>query len=200
MLFDIGSDFGTQHPDKPILLRRVGYATAEVIEGPWTRCNKPLIEEESNNPAVLVETDGSILLMYRDADLKISIARSPALHSPFEIIRRDIFPAAKLEDFYLFKKDGKYRCILEDNIGFVTGHVRWGADLVSDNGLDDWHAYDPVIAYDHDIPYTDGSVLHCVRRERPQLFIEAGKVLGLLTGVYDGDNTWCQPVALEPGY
>ena len=59
---------------------------------------------------------------------------------------------------------------------------------------------DPVIVYDHDIRFTDGTVLNCVRRERPQLIIVNGKVVGLLTGVYDGKVSWCQPVQVDPPY
>jgi hypothetical protein len=54
------------------------------------------------------------------------------------------------------------------------------------------------VAYDHSIAFSDGSVLQCNRRERPQLLIENGQVTHLFTGVYDGTNTWNQPVALSP--
>jgi len=200
VLFYIGSDFTTMHPEKPIRFRRIGYAESSSIEGPWIRSDNPIIEEESNNPAVLIEPDGGILMMFRDADLHVAMAKAATYKEPFEIVRRDIFPGVKLEDFYLYKKDGKYRCILEDNVGKLTGHVRWGADLVSDNGLDNWRSHNPVIVYDHDIKFTDGTILHCNRRERPQLFIQDGKVQAILTGVYDGEDSWCQPVLLDPRY
>jgi len=50
--------------------------------------------------------------------------------------------------------------------------------------------------YDHDIQFTDNSVLRCTRRERPQLLIEKGEITYLVNGVYDGENSWCQPVKL----
>jgi len=105
---------------------------------------------------------------------------------------------SKLEDFFLFKYGNQYHCICEDNVGGVSGHVRWGIRLFSDNGITDWQKYEPAVVYDHDIKYDDGSILHCVRRERPQLYIENGKIACLLTGVYDGTDSWCQPVKVYP--
>jgi hypothetical protein len=39
--------------------------------------------------------------------------------------------------------------------------------------------------------------LHCNRRERPQLLIENHVITHLITAVYDGKNSWCQPVKLK---
>ena len=33
--------------------------------------------------------------------------------------------------------------------------------------------------------------------ERPQLLMQDKKITHLITGIYDGNNSWCQPVALE---
>jgi len=82
--------------------------------------------------------------------------------------------------------------------GKVSGHVRWGIRLFSDNGITNWKKYEPTVVYDHDLKYDDGSILHCVRRERPQLYIENEKIACLLTGVYDGTDSWCQPVKVCP--
>jgi hypothetical protein len=175
----------------------VGYATAPSITGPWQRCARPILAEESNNPAVIAEPDGSIKLMYRDANLRVCLATAPALAGPYTVQNDNVWPASKLEDFYLFKQDGAYHCICEDNTGGVSGHVRWGVHLVSPDGIQAWRPCDPVVAYDHHISFTDGSVLHCTRRERPQLLIENGEITGLFTAVYDGVQSWCQPVALD---
>jgi hypothetical protein len=53
------------------------------------------------------------------------------------------------------------------------------------------------VAYNHDIEFTDTTVLKCTRRERPQLLIENGEITYLITAVYDGKNTWSQPVKLK---
>lgn len=200
VLFYIGSDFTTLHANGRQLLRRVGYATASVVTGPWKRSEKPVILLESNNPAVYVEEDGSIKLMYRDEKLRIFLAKSDDYRGPYEVKNDNVWPECKLEDFYLFKHQGKYRMICEDNVGGVSGHVRWGVDFESQNGIDGWKPNAHAIVYDHEILWNDGTSLFCVRRERPQLYIENGRVKGLLTSVYDGENSWCQPVRIEPAY
>jgi hypothetical protein len=50
VLFFIRSDFTTTGDNPKSLLRRVGYASAKKIEGPWKRADQPLINTESNNP------------------------------------------------------------------------------------------------------------------------------------------------------
>lgn len=199
VLFYIGSDFTTMRNEKR-QLRRIGYATATDINGPWKRSDEPIIDFESNNPAILIENDNSVKLMFRDERLRISLATSDSYQGPYTVQNDNVWPVAKLEDFYLFKKDGKYHMICEDNVGQVTGHERWGAHLVSEDGIHDWQKYQDSIAYDHEIHFTDGSVLHCVRRERPQLYSSKNSVQGLLTGVFDGTHAWCQPVQLNPPY
>jgi hypothetical protein len=198
VLFYIGSDFTTKRAGGKALLRRVGYATASNIEGPWIRSEKPAIDEESNNPALLAEPDGSVKLMYRDENLKIKIAIAKDFKDTYRTVNENVWETAKLEDFYLFKMKGKYHFICEDNVGKATGHVRWGAEFISPDGIKDWKAFDPVVVYNHDIPIDDGSVLKCVRRERPQLIIDGNKITHLITGVYDGNNSWSQPEELDP--
>jgi hypothetical protein len=57
--------------------------------------------------------------------------------------------------------------------------------------------YDPVIVCDHNIAFENDSVLHFVRRERPQLLIQNHKITHLTTAVYDGQDSWCKPVKLK---
>lgn len=198
VLFYIGSDFSTFRNGTNRLLRRVGYAASNRIEGPWIRCDKPIISEESNNPAVFLEPDQQIKLIYRDENLKVKIAVAPEFKGPYSLANSNVWPQAMLEDFYLFKTNGFYHLICEDNVGKVTGHIRWGAHLISENGIDNWKVFETPIVYDHTILKTTGDTLHCVRRERPQLLIQQNKITHILTGVYDGTRSWCQPVELVP--
>jgi len=198
VLFYIGSDFTTLRDGSNRLLRRVGYATAKNIAGPWTRSEKPLVESESNNPAVFVEDDQSIKMMYRDENLRIFAARAATFRGPFEVVSDNVWPAARLEDFYLFRKENRYHCIAEDNEGQVTGQTRWGALLVADDFSGPWKAGEPAVVYNHTLRFGNGDSLRCDRRERPQLLFENGKITTLLNGVYDGTNSWCQPVAVSP--
>jgi hypothetical protein len=196
VLFYIGSDFTSRRENSGDLLRLVGYASSRSIEGPWKRSDHPMISRESNNPAMLIE-DGRVLLLFRDAPLRVYMAAAEHYQGPYDVVNDNVWPDGKLEDFYLFKTNDHYHLICEDNEGAVCGHVRWGIHLCSDNGVNDWRKYNPVVIYDHDIHYENGQTLHCVRRERPQLLIENGKITHLITGVYDGENSWCQPVKLK---
>lgn len=195
VLFYIGSDFTTYGKNSGNLLRRIGYATSISIYGPWKRSEKPVIDAESNNPALLADGK-TVKLLYRDSNLRIFLAESNSYKGPFTTINDNLWPECKLEDFYLFKTKDQYHIICEDNVGRVSGHERWGVHLFSENGKDKWKIYDPVVVYDHDILYEDGSVLHCQRRERPQLLVQKGQITHLVTGVYDGKDSWCQPVQL----
>lgn len=198
VLWYLSSDGHSLQANGRTPLRRIGYATARSITGPWHRSDQPIFQTDMNNPAVWVEPDGSLKMILRDADLHVFIATAPGYRGPYTIRNPDVWPAARLEDFDIWKGGDKYYFICEDNVGKVTGHDRWGAVFVSDDGISGWKPDGTAPAYDHDIRYTDGTVLHCVRRERPQLIIEDGKIEYLITSVYDGKDTWAQPVALDP--
>jgi hypothetical protein len=180
-----------------IYCEKSGYAVAPSIDGPWQRSDQPIIDVESNNPAVLIE-ENNVKLLYRDAPLRVYLSEAADFRGPYELINDNVWPEHKIEDFYFFKMNETYHFICEDNVGGISDHERWGVQLYSENGIDNWKAYDPVVIYDHDLKYEDGSILHCTRRERPQLLIQDGDITHLLTSVYDGENSWCQPVALEP--
>jgi len=195
VLFYIGSDFSTYLNNSKNLLRRAGYASSKSVTGPWKRSDEPVINAESNNPAILAE-GSTIKLLYRDQKLRVFLAESDNYKGPYNILNDNLWPDYPLEDFYLFKSGNKYHIICEDNVGGVSGQERWGIHLFSENGIDNWKKYDPVVVYDHDILLDDNPVLKLVRRERPQLLIEDGFITHLINGVYDGNNSWCQPVRL----
>jgi hypothetical protein len=195
VLFYIGSDFTTLQEQSKALLRRVGYATASSIEGPWKRSDKPIIETESNNPAVLVEKRG-VKLMYRDAKLRIFVAEAKSYEGPYRIVNDDVWPNCRLEDFYLFRTKAGYHMICEDNTGGISGHERWGVHLCSPNGTIEWQKCLPLVVYDHAILLDNDSILQCNRRERPQLLVENNRITHLVTSVFDGKNSWSQPVKL----
>ena len=197
VLFYIGSDFTTPGVGNYPYLRRIGYATAKNIEGPWLRSEKPLFNFESNNPAVLIE-NGKVKMLFRDERLKVSLAVAEHYSGPFEVQNKDVWPSSRIEDFYLFKTGENYNFICEDNTGKISGHERWGVQFYSEDGINNWRTLKNVVAYNHDIYYTDGTVLQCTRRERPQLIIEDGTITGLATAVYTGTESWCQPVPLNP--
>lgn len=179
-------------------LRTVGYATAASITGPWTRCDAPMaLSRDANNPAPLVETNGNITLAYRDDHLHMGIAKANRYDTDYCTVNSDIIPHARLEDPFLYYRDGAYHIICEDNEGTLTGHVRWGVHLTSPNAVD-WTTGDPLIAYDHTITWDDGETIQLERRERPQLLFDAaGNITHLVTGALYRGKSWCliQPIS-----
>jgi len=198
VIFYMGSNAHIMMPNGRLPMRRIGCATSKSIEGPWVRLDQPIIPTESTNPSVCVEPDGRVKVLYRNAELRMYIAEAPRFDGPYTIVNDNVWPAARLEDYEFYKAGGKYRFICEDNVGKVTGHDRWGAVFVSDDGITGWKPDGTAPAYDHTLRYTDGTTLQCVRRERPQLLIEDGAITYLMTSIYDGHDTWTQPVQLSP--
>lgn len=194
VLFYIGSDIGKRY-------RQIGFATAPAVTGPWTRSDAPLnlgFKSDANNPAACLERDGSVKLVWRDGYQRLYISTAPSFRGPYTVANDNAWPAGKLEDFFFFKLGGQYHIICEDHAHQVTGHPRWGAHIVSQDGVTKWTAYSSPCAYDHTIRWTDGSVFEPVRRERPWLLIEDGKITQLFTAVWDGKAAWNQPVPINP--
>ena len=192
VLFYIGSDVGQAY-------RQIGYATAPAITGPGTRSDQPLdlgCATDANNPSACFEPDGSLKLIWRTKDLRVCISTAANFAGPYQLANSNLWPKARLEDFFFFKQAGQWHLLCEDNAGSITGHERWGAHLVSKDGIRDWQ---PLAAadYDHDIKWNDGTVFHAVRRERPWLLFENGRATCLFTAVFDGQHTWNQPVPLR---
>jgi len=190
VLYYIGSDVGSRY-------RQIGIASAPAVTGPWTRRDRPLdlgVDCDANNPAAYFEPDGSVKLIWRTVDLRVCISTAKSYEGPYTLANSNVWPKARLEDFFLFQQAGKYHLLCEDAGGSVTGQKKWGAHLYSADGIHDWQPWIKPVAYDHTIHWTDGTTLTATRRERPWLLMEGGKVTHLFTAVYDGQRTWNQPV------
>ena len=186
VLYYIGNSDGTWET------RAIGYATADSLTGEWTRVDRPLaLPANANNPAVYVEDDGGVLLIFRDGNLKVSAARAPRYDGAYTLLNGDVTNGLRLEDFYVYKENGRYVMLAEDNVGAYSGHERWGVVLTSDDGVH-WFPRDPLIAYDHTLPFADGTSITAERRERPQLLLENGVPVALFTGVLYQGKTWNQ--------
>ena len=184
-------------------LRKTGYAWAHSVEGPWQRIDQPLpLGEDAVNPAPYVHGDGSVLMAFRDLDLCMHIAKAPSFDGSYQVVARNVFPPGPLEDPDLFFCDGQYHMVMEDNEGVLTGAVRHGGHLLSNDGVH-WHKHDPVKADTHTTEYEDGASFTADRRERPELFNANAEVRGngapthLVTGVWFEGEAWCavQPIA-----
>lgn len=185
-------------------LRKVGFASAESISGPWRRSDNPIsLGEDANNPAPLIRPDRSVVLAFRDLDLRMFVAVADAFDAPYRIVARDILPGVRIEDPDLGFRGGRYEMLVEDNVGVLTGHERHGALLTSGDGLA-WSPAEPVQAYTHHVDFTDGTAIDCERRERPEFFSDSDAPKGfdspthLLTGVLYRGETWSLIQRIQP--
>ena len=197
VLYYIGSAVGSP-------LRKIGYAWAKSVEGPWTRLDDCLpLGQDQNNPAPFVREDGRVLLAYRNRQQQMFIAAADVWNGVYQTIAKNICPQAPLEDPDLTFRDGQYHLIAEDGKGILTGHERFGAELVSKDGVH-WQTDDPVTAYTHTIRWTDGTETLVDRRERPEFFNAdadatrkgTGQPTHLVSAVQVGNHTWCNVVPL----
>lgn len=185
-------------------LRKCGFAKASSVTGPWERSEESLpFGEDHNNPAPYIHDDGRVLVVFRDRDLHMFVARADAFDGHYEILVRDLFPGVKIEDPDLHFHNGRYHMVVEDNAGAMTGRIRHGAHFVSENGVD-WSAHVPIRIYDHTLRWDDGTRTEVDRRERPELFNAnadrkgQGEPTHLLTGVLVGQRSWCHVQAIAP--
>ena len=197
VLYYIGSAVGSP-------LRKIGYAWAKSVDGPWTRIDDCLpLGDDQNNPAPFVHEDGRVMLAYRNQRQQMFIASAAAWNGKYETIAKNICPQAPLEDPDLTFRDRLYHLVAEDGKGTLTGHERFGAELVSKDGVH-WEMNDPVTAYTHTIRWADGTETVVDRRERPEFFNAdadanrkgSGQPTHLISAVQVGSHTWCNVVPL----
>ncbi|MHC4506280.1 MAG: glycoside hydrolase family protein [Planctomycetota bacterium] len=185
-------------------LRKIGYARADQIEGPWQRSDREIpLTDDANNPAPCVRPDGSVLLAYRTRELVVNVARADAVDGEYATVAEDVFPDGMLEDPDLYFAGGQYHMIVEDNQGVLTGSVRHGGHLVSADGVR-WKPHDSAEAYTHHLEWTDGTSVTATRRERPDMFNDEegakgnGEPTHLLTGVLLDGHSRCVVQEIAP--
>lgn len=164
VLFYIGT------PDGRVETRKIGFAWADSLEGPWHRSDEPLeLPPNANNPAVIEKPEGGFLLYFRDGDLKVYAAEAERYEGPYRIRNANVCPKGIVEDMFVFYRYGRYEMLAEDAGGAYTGLVKGGVHFASADGIT-WDCDDETPAYDFRIEYTDGTVRELQRRERPFLF------------------------------
>jgi hypothetical protein len=98
VLFYIGADVGSR-------FRRIGYATAPAITGPWTRRDEPLDLGENvdaNNPAACFAADGSVKLMWRTVDLRVCVSTAPVFRRTLHARQSRCLACGQARGLFLF--------------------------------------------------------------------------------------------------
>ena len=190
LLYYIGS------PDGSMKNRAIGYASSKSLTEGWCRSENAIpLPPNANNPAILVEDNGSILLYYRDGNLRVSVARAENFDGQYQVIAENLFPNSKIEDMFVYKDGSDYIMIAEDALGTYTGVVKGGVKFTSNDGIH-WSEASAQLAYDFEVNYDDGSSAQLQRRERPFLFRDADKTYLFTTAKLGGEdqltggNTW----------
>jgi len=143
----------------------------------------------------LLDADGSVLLYYRDGNLRVSVARTDSFDGEYQIVAENLFPSSKIEDMFVYKEGSDYIMIAEDALGFYTGIHKAGVRFTSKDGIH-WDETSARLAYDFDVDYDDGSAVSLQRRERPFLFRDNDKAYLFSTAKLGGEdkltggNTW----------
>ena len=182
VMFYIGTQNGSYEK------RAIGYATADSLDGEWTRSDTPLdLPPNANNPCVIRDHDGSYLLYFRDGVLNVSVARAQHYGGPYEVVKFNLFPKGPVEDMYVFHSNGRYEMFAEDALARYTPLRAGGVHFVSSDGID-WQPDEQPLAYGFDVEYTDGTILTLQRRERPQVYIEGEDAYLITTAKINGPD------------
>lgn len=187
--------------------KRIGFATAPSITGPWTRQDAPILEPRPDawdkdlitNPAPVVFPDGSVKLLYKSskdrhqskpsAPLYLGLAEADHWSGPYR--RSQSQPVSlngKLhssEDPFMWWQDDHFEAIFKDMTGEVCGERHAGVHAWSWNAREWFTAPDPL-AYSRTLRWQDGSQTTQGQLERPQLLMHNGKPSHLFVATGDG--------------
>ena len=135
--------------------QKIGVATADRIEGPWTRCDKPLVDSARygwavcNNPSVCEMPDGRFLMVFKYVEKKLkgpfygpvrhaaAIASAPT--GPFEVVKLDLLPVPGVmfpgEDPFVWREGDKIICTIHDIATYYSDKSKALIRFESKDGL-----------------------------------------------------------------
>lgn len=195
--------------------RASGYAVADRIAGPWRRSDRPfenLVQSkgcpqcDATNPSLCPRPDGSLLLVYRlSPEMVIRVAIASTLAGPWETKNGDVWRSLRgkaawqrFEDPDVVRLDDHYEMILEDNDAKQPfAGYDYGIHLKSHDGIR-WELCDPSVAYTTTIAWDDGTQTTVYRRERPQMFVQDGRLTHIVTAVKDDPSPDESRIVIQP--
>lgn len=174
--------------------QRVGVAVAPHPRGPWTRCERPLIDVEpdgwvrliTSNPAVAIAPDGSWRMIYKTVEagplpfggrVLHAVATSAGPLGPFVREPEPVFTADgvrfPVEDPCLWWEAGAWHALVSDHTGTFSRAGRSWARFVSADGVA-WRPAAQPLAARMLLPWEDGTDQPVDRFERPQVLLRDG--------------------------
>ena len=152
------------------------------LDGPWEQLGTIKGEGlRASNISIMLRPDGDYMIVPRSGQVFISKA-SDGILGPYQSTGPSAFPKGipNLEDPVIFYSGGLY------NIVVNSWSTRKAYHLTSKDGKSNWVnrglAYDPTKDF---IRYTDGTVNHWHKLERPGVLIENGHVTAMTFAVLD---------------
>ena len=152
------------------------------LDGPWEQLGTIKGEGlRSSNVSIMVRPDGDFMIVPRSGQVFISKAAVGIL-GPYKLMGPSVFPKGipNLEDPAVFYTGGLYHIVVN------SWSTRKAYHLTSKDGKNQWAnrglAYDPITNF---IRYTDGTVNHWHKLERPGVVIENGHVTAMTLAVLD---------------
>eukprot|EP00040_Diaphanoeca_grandis_P016733 m.86708 g.86708 ORF g.86708 m.86708 type:complete len:403 (-) comp25991_c0_seq2:154-1362(-) len=200
------------------------------VEGPWddvdiAPCDKvPECEPNPStkwpgagndmNPAPLIDTSGSVSLLWRAINYSSSgqsyyaLASAPKWNGVYTFNTSNIFPeynSCHIEDGFAYKNKHGFHAMFHSDCEGTSGGAA-GGHAYSIDGTN-WILH-PKNAYNNTITLNNGTVWTLSRRERPKLIINAeGEITHISNGISlshnkcpNGDHsfTFVQPIATTP--
>jgi hypothetical protein len=192
--------------------KRIGIATSKSLNGPWERCDEPILDTKPNtfysfltsNPAPWINEDGSVILVFKSraynekfpyhGEMSIGVATAPAYEGPYTVADDNrIFGIDKIgeaEDPSIWKDETGYHMIIKDQRGQITGQKYSGFLVHSYDGINWELEKNKLIVYDKTIEWNDGTSELMGRLERAFPLIENGKITHLFFAAMDGTGSF----------
>ena len=160
------------------------------VDGPWTYLGKLKVADNEfaklgrmSNVCPMVRPDGNFEIIARSGAIWIS---KDGILGPYTVQGPDIYPTVQgldlvsLEDPVIWYSGGMYHVLVN------SWSHRKAYHITSVDGITNWKyrglAYDPTRDF---IRYTDGTVNHWNKLERPSVYLENGHVVAVTLAVID---------------
>lgn len=208
VLFYVGSTYDFEMPKSKVSReiygqvwnrKRIGVATSDSPLGPFVRLDEPVLKPRggkwdaaiTSNPAAVIHTDGSSLLIYKSAPvayperennnaLFLGVAKAPHYTDPYtrlndgQKLQITGLGDARVEDPCIWYSDGCYHMIAKVFDRKFTGEEGAGFYACSDDGIA-WKCPENPKAYSRTVRFSDGTTRTQHKLERPQVLIQNGK-------------------------
>ena len=153
------------------------------LDGPWEHLGTVTVEGEprwhASNVSIMVRPDGKFEFTQRDGSIFIS---DKGILGPYQRQSSSVYPRGipNLEDPCIWYSGGLY------HITVNSWSTRKAYHITSADGIHDWTnrgvAYDPR---ENIVRYSDGTVNHWNKVERPSVYIENGHVVAMTLAAID---------------